>query len=157
VSGPSTAREALIAEALGQLAELTARVEAVLPALDRARCALIEANAALLGRLETLEGRASDLADGVINGAKQRAVEDVARHADAAARQSALRQVQAMNAAAGVLFARELEPRLQRLAASLQRLGERVESPWERWLIHAATVMTSCVVTGAALLYVLRP
>lgn len=149
---PTTAREALLAEALGELVQLTERVELLLPALERTRAALLEADAALLARLDALDGKAAAVGES----AKQRALDDIARHADAVARQSAVRQAQAMSAAAGVLFSREVEPRLQRLAASLQRLSQRVERPWERWLIHAATVTTSCVVTGAVMVFVLR-
>jgi hypothetical protein len=149
---PTTAREALLAEALGELLQLTERVESLLPALDRTRTALLEADAALLARLEALDSKAVAIGES----AKQRAIEDLTRHADAVARQSAVRQAQAMSAAAGVLFTREVEPRLQRLSLSLQQLGQRVERPWESWLIHAATVTTSCVVTGAVTVFVLR-
>jgi hypothetical protein len=149
---PTTAREALLAEALGELLELTERVESLLPALERTRAALLEADAALLARLEALDSKAVAIGES----AKQRAIDDLTRHADAVARQSAVRQAQAMSAAAGVLFTREVEPRMQRLSLSLQQLGQRVERPWERWLIHAATVTTSSVVTGAVMIFVTR-
>jgi hypothetical protein len=149
---PTTAREALLAEALGELMQLTERVELLLPALERTRSALVEADATLVARLEALDGQAAAIGER----AKQRAIDDLARHADAVARQSAVRQVQAMSAAAGVLFTREVEPRLQRLSLSLQQLGQRVERPWERWLIHAATVTTSSVITGAVTVFVMR-
>jgi predicted PurR-regulated permease PerM len=61
-----------------------------------------------------------------------------------------------MSAAAGVIFTREFEPRLQRLAGSLQQLAQSIDQPLERWLIHALTVMTSCVVTVAVMMFLLR-
>jgi hypothetical protein len=149
---PTTAREALLAEALGELVQVTQRLEVLLPALERTRAALVKADAALLARFDALDGKAVALSET----AKQRAMDDLTRHADAVARQTAVRQANAMSAAAGVIFTREFEPRLQRLAGSLQQLAQSIDQPLERWLIHALTVMTSCVVTVAVMMFLLR-
>lgn len=153
MNGPTSAREALMAEAIGDLARLIDRVELLVPALDRARLALAEADAALVARINALDAGMAAITEN----AKKKTVEHLARHADAVALRSAEQQTRAMADAARAMFSREVEPALQRLASSLQRLAERADHPWERWLVHAATGTTACVVTWAAALFVLRP
>lgn len=148
---PTTAREALVAEAIGDVARLLDRVESLVPLLDRTRLALAEANATLVEQVDALEGRMAT----ITQTAKVKTVEHLARHADAVAMRSTEQQTRAMTEAARAIFGAEVEPALQRLARSLQHLAERVDRPWERWLVHAATVTTSCAVTWAAALYVL--
>ena len=153
MNAPTTAREALIAEAIGDVARLIDRVELLVPALDRARLALAEADAALVARVDALDGRMVAITEN----AKKKTVEHLARHADAVAVRSTEHQTRVMAEAARAIFAKEVEPVLQRLASSLQRLVEQAERPWARWLVHAATVTASCVVTWAAALFILRP
>jgi hypothetical protein len=50
MSHPSTAREAFIVETIGEVAALLDRVEAVTPALDASRLALVSASAELAGQ-----------------------------------------------------------------------------------------------------------
>lgn len=153
MNAPRTAREALIAEAIGDAAQLIERVESLLPALDRTRAALVQADAVLAVQLDALEGRMTAITEN----AKKRTVEYLARYANTVAARSSEQQIRVMSDAARSLFAREVEPTLQRLAASLQRVAERADRPWERWFVHAATVTTSSVVTWAVTVYVLRP
>ena len=59
----STAREALIVEAIGDVVGLLDRLEALAPILDGSRQAAVEASAELSGALEALEGRMAAVSD----------------------------------------------------------------------------------------------
>lgn len=109
---PTSAREALIAEALGDIAMLLARVDAVTPALHTACDAVDEASA-------RMEARASQMDDKVrilTEVATEVAVKHIARRTEDRARSVAELQTRAMEAAARELFQRELTPALQRLS-----------------------------------------
>jgi hypothetical protein len=145
MNGPSSAREALIAEALGEMAELLDRVEAVAPVLDCTRLALINASTALAGQVRAFESRMA----GITENAKVRAVKHIARRTEEIARDSTEAQTRAMEEAARALFRTEVGPALQRVAMPLQHLVDLARQsacPWQYWLMHAATaVMTSAL------------
>ena len=148
---PSTAREALIAEALGDVARLIDRVEALTPAMDRARQALAQANAQWVHRVIGFEGRMAAITEN----AKTKAIEHIARRTDEVARRSLDQQTLAMTEAARALFNAELGQALQRITTSLQPLVERVERPWELWLTYAATAAAASAATWAVTIYLL--
>jgi hypothetical protein len=146
MSGTSSAREALIAEALGEMAELLDRLEAVAPALDASRLALINASTELAGQVTAFESRMA----GVTENAKTQAVKHIARRTDELARGTLDAQKQAMEEAARMLFRTEVGPALQRVAAPLQHLADlahRGARPWDSWLTHAATAAVSAALT----------
>lgn len=148
MNGTSSAREALIAEALGEIAELLDRVEAVAPALDTSRQALINASTDLAGQVTAFESRMT----GIAETAKVQAVKHIARRTDEIARSSAEAQTRAMEEAARMLFRTELGPALQRVAMPLQHLAElahRGAHPWRHWLTHAATAVLASGLTWA--------
>lgn len=145
---PSTAREAFIVETLGEVAALLDRVEAVAPALDASRLALINASTELAGQVTAFESRMA----GITENAKVQAVKHIARRTDEIARGSAETQTRAMEEAARMLFRTEVGPALQRVAMPLQHLADlahRGARPWERWLTHAATAVVASVLTWA--------
>ena len=145
---PSTAREALIAETIGEIAALVDRVEALAPALDASRLALVQASAELASQIIAFEHRMTATTEN----AKVQAVKHIARRTDDMARSSLAEQTGAMEAAAREMFRAELGPALQRLVMPLQHLADlahRGTYPWERWLTHAATAAVASAITWA--------
>jgi len=149
VNRPTTAREALIAEALGDVAQLVDRVEALAPAMDEARQALDQTSAALARQAEAFERRMSALAEN----AQTLAVRHIARRTAALTRESMDAQSRAMADAARALFAAEIHPALQHLALPLRQMVARMNRPWLTWLSHAATAVVSSIITSAVILY----
>jgi hypothetical protein len=136
---PSTTREALIIEALGEAAKLIRQVEALAPALDVSRQALADAHSGLAGQLATFEAQVATLTER----AKVVAVKHILARTDEAARRSVDLQSRAMADAARVAFGAELGAALQRL----KTLNESPERPWEQWLTHAAAAATASAAT----------
>jgi len=146
MSGASTVREAFIVETIGEVAALIDRVEAVAPALDASRLALINASAELAGQVAAFESRMA----GVTENAKVQAVKHIARRTDEIARGTLDAQTRAMEEAARMLFRIEVSPALQQVAMPLQHLAElahRGARPWDRWLTHAATAVVASALT----------
>lgn len=144
-----SAREALIAEALGDLAHLLERAEALQPAMLESRQALLDAHAQLAQQLATFEAQVV----GFTEHAKGHTAKHIQARTDEATRQLVRLQTKAMSEAAQVLFKEEIHPTLQRLAAPMYQLLHRVEHPWEGWLTHAATVVVTSSVTCTLTLY----
>lgn len=146
MNGTSSAREALIAEALGEVAALLDRVESVGPALDGSRLALIHASTELASQVTAFESRMA----GITENAKVQAVKHIARRTEEIARGSAEAQTRAMEEAARMLFRTEVGPALQRVAVPLQHLADlahRGDHPWQHWLTHAATAVVASGLT----------
>ena len=143
MSHPGTVREALIAEAIGDLARLLDRAEALQPAIVESSQALVDAHAQLADQLAAFDAHVSALTEK----AKVQAVKHILLRTDEAARQTVEAQTRAMAEAARALFRTEVEPALQRLVMPLRQLVERLDRPWERWLIHAATAVTASAAT----------
>ncbi|MBX3620811.1 MAG: hypothetical protein KF891_12630 [Rhizobacter sp.] len=136
---PNTTREALIVEALGEVAKLIRQVEALAPALDHSRQALADAHSALSGQLAAFENQVVALAER----AKVVAVKHILARTEEAARQSADLQSRAMADAARVAFGADLGAALQRLQSLHERPGRRLE----QWLTHAAAAATASAAT----------
>lgn len=139
MTNPSTTREALLVEALGEAAKLLRQVEALAPALDRSRQALADAHSGLTGQLAAFESQVAALTEK----AKVQAVKHILTRTDEAARRSSDRQSRAMADAARVAFGAELGAALQRLQSLHERPGRR----WEQWLTHAAAAATASAAT----------
>lgn len=153
MSDRATAREALIAEAIGDVAKLLREVEAVAPALDETCQALLLANTSLRDELSGFERRMAAITEN----AKTVTAKHLAARADEAARRSIDQQSRAMADAARVAFGAELGATLQRLQATLQPLIERRVQRWghwETWLTHAAAAALAAGATWALALYV---
>ena len=143
---PSTARDALMIEALGDMASLMDRVEASKAALDQTRLGLVKANTELAARAAAFEARMAAITEN----AKTIAVEHIARRTGEIAHRSNRDQVQAMTEAARILFNAELGPTLNGLVSSLRPLIKRFDQPWQAWLMHGATAAVSSVLSGLA-------
>lgn len=150
MTDPATAREALIVEAIGDVAKLLREVEAVAPALDQTCQALLLANASLRDELSGFERRMAAITEN----AKTVTAKHLAARADEAARRSIDQQSRAMADAARVAFGAELGATMQRLQATLQPLIERQARRWETWMTHAAAAAVASGATWALALYV---
>lgn len=109
---PTSAREALIAEALGDIATLLARVDALTPALNTSCDAVEQASARMEARASQMDEKIRVLTEV----ATEVAVKHITRRTEDRARGVAELQTRAMEAAARELFKRELTPALQRLS-----------------------------------------
>jgi hypothetical protein len=143
---PNTAREALIAEALGEVARLLDRVEALPLAMRDATQAMTRASDELGGQLGTFEHRMTAISEH----AKTVVLEHIARRSNELTRRSLDEQSQAMSNAARTLFTTEFGASQHRLAALLQPVAERLQRPWDSWLTHAATAAAASAATWAA-------
>lgn len=115
MSVPSSAREALIAETLGEMAAILERVEAVKPMLAEACAAVAQASASLAAQAAAMEARVTTVADV----AAAHSVKHITRRADELLRASAEVETRSMEIAARKLFRDELAPVLQRLSRAL--------------------------------------
>lgn len=146
---PSTAREALIVEAIGDVAQLIDRAEALTRAMEQSRQTLVQTGAQLASQLAGFESRMAAITDN----AKIQAVQHIARRTNELALRLRDEQTRAMAEAARSLFATELGPTLQRLAVPLQHLVNRLERPWDHWLTHAATAAVASAATWVLAVY----
>jgi hypothetical protein len=121
MADPSTAREALMAEALGEVGRLIRQVEGLEPVLRQSCQAVMQANALLNDALADFESRMAAVAEN----AKSRAIKHVAAQIDAAARRSIEQQSRAMADAARVAFGAERGMTMQRLQSALQPVIDR--------------------------------
>jgi len=150
MNSPATAREALIVEAIGEVAKLLQDVEALTPVLNDSCRALQEANTSLRDELASFERRIAAIAEN----AKTQTVKYIATRAGEAAGRSVDQQSRAMADAARVAFGAELGATMQRLQTMLQPLLERREQPWDRWLTHVAAAAVGSAATWTLALYV---
>lgn len=150
MTDPATAREALIVEAIGDVAKLIREVEALAPALDETCQALQQANTSLRDELTGFENRIAAITEN----AKTQTVKHLAARADEATRRSIDQQSRAMADAARVAFGAELGATMQRLQATLQPLIERPQRRWERWLTHVAAAAAAAAATWLLALHV---
>ena len=143
-----TAREELMAVAIGDLGALLDRVETLAPQLDASRLELLRTSTDLAEKVEAYSRRMDELTEN----AKVQAVKHIARGADEMARGTVDTQTRAMAEAARVVFRNEIGPTLQQVtlplreAAAMARKGAR---PWEGWLLHAATAVLASAISWA--------
>ena len=140
---PSTAREALLAEAIADVVQLLQSADDVCARLSSASAGLQQADANLREHLAAFESRMSVISET----AKTFAVKHIAARADEAARRVIDAQTRAMTDAARVAFGAELGAMVQRLRPLPAPLRERQASLWEKWLVPAATAAASSAAT----------
>lgn len=145
MSPPSSAREALIAELMGEVSTLLDRMDALVPALNATCDAVTRASADINARAAEADGRVAALTEA----AKTHAVRHIARRTEELARRSAEAQTKAMQVAAQQVFRTELAPTLGQL-----KLMSGLRSQWRA---HAATAVSSSVITAALTMYLLTP
>ena len=143
MSEPTTAREALIVEALGEVALLLDRIESLTSSMEVGRLDLANASAHLDSRLKAFEVGTTSVAQQV----QVKAIEHIIRGTGKATSDSIESQARAMKTAARLAFSAEVDSNLARLTHTLQQVLHRVERPWDLWLTHAATAAVSAAFT----------
>jgi hypothetical protein len=141
-----TAKEALIAEALGDLNLLLKRLEAVVPLVDGTRKTLIKSTEMVSREIAGFAPQMKEFTDyAKIQTAKQidRTVMEVTQRAKEM-------QVQAMREAALDMFKKEFHPTVNQVIARLEhlaRLAQPRPNPWMPCLTHGASFMTGAALT----------
>ena len=148
----TTAREVLIAEAIGDVGRLLDRIDPLLQAMEDARRGLADAKAGLDGRLDEFEAQV----DAFTERAKGRIVEHVTRRSHEIVAQSNAAQTQAMRQAARQLFDEEVGPTLRRLTEALRQIVEKTLRPRDGWPTLVATALASATVTWGATVFLHR-
>lgn len=141
-----TEREAMLFEAIDDVAALMERLQALLLATEDSRAAMLQAHDSLAAQIRAAENRLT----AVTEHAKTEAVKYIARKTQEAGRTTIDAQVRALGEAGRELFRTELGPALQAVRIPLQHVAEmarRGAHPWHTWLTHAATALVSCSVT----------
>jgi hypothetical protein len=140
MSPPSSAREALIVELMGEVSALLDRVDALVLTLNTTCDAVNLASANLEARATQVEVRLASLTEA----AKSQAVRHIARRTQELAQRLAENQTKAMHMAAQAAFRTELAPALGQLKPML--------SVRNQWWSHAATAACSSLVTAALIM-----
>lgn len=145
-----TAREELMAVAIGDLGTLLDRFEKLAPQLEASRMELLSTSTELAERVEAYSKRMDEITEN----AKLQAVKHIACRADEMARRTVDTQTRAMEEAARVVLRNEIGPTLQRVTLPLQEvvaMARKGARPLEGWLLHAATaVLSSAISWGMA-------
>ncbi|MGQ3050261.1 MAG: hypothetical protein ACT6S0_00620 [Roseateles sp.] len=144
----SSAREALIAELLGEVAALLNRVDTLLPALQEQCDAVTRAGVGLEERAAKTEAHIAAIA----GAASTHAVKHIARKADEMARSTVDAQTRAIQAAAHELFRTELSATLRQVTAAMDKAQQRTRV---RWWSYAATAIGTSLVSCAFTAYLL--
>jgi hypothetical protein len=142
---PETAREALIVEALGEVALLLVQVEKLRQSMEPARVALSDASALLAERLVAFEAGMSAITQQV----RASTIEHIVRRSNEAASRSIEQQARAMNSAARLAFSAEADSNLAHLIESLEKFLLESKRSRHRWLSHAATAFVASALTSA--------
>ena len=143
-----TAREELMAVAIGDLGALLDRIETMAPQLDASRMELLRTSTELGEQVEAYSRRMNEITEN----AKVQAVRHIARRADEMARGTVDTQTRAMAEAARMVFHNEIGPTLQRVTLPLQEVAAMARKgarPWERWLLHTATAVLASAISWA--------
>lgn len=148
MSDPVAAREALIVEAIGDVAQLVQDVHALTPALDPRCQDIAKATNDLEQSLAAFEDRISAIADN----AKTQTIRYLVARTEEAARKSIDQQSRAMADAARVAFGMELGAALQRLNAAMQPVIDGSQRRWQSWLTHAAAAAAASALTWVTIL-----
>ena len=150
MSQQTTAREALIAEALGEIALLIARVDTLSPELQAACESIDRARADMQAQASQLDGKISHLSEV----ATEMAVRHIARRTEGLARNTMANQTRAMEAAARQIFNAELPTALRRLSETLAVARTPRTTIRRSWTL-AATAGAASLASAALTAYVM--
>lgn len=149
--GPSTAREALIIEAIGEVARLIRQVEDLAPDMQETCQALHRADAHLHKHLAGFEARMAAISEH----AKTQTVQHLETRMNATAQQFAARLCGALADAAQQAFQDQVGATvkrqqyvLQELEALLRGLKQQRAERWVPWATHTATALLTALLTS---------
>ena len=148
----STAREALIAELLGDVADLVKRVESLNKSMGKAQEAMTSAARLLDCRVEPFRHALA----AEIEKTKDIAIKAFIHQTNQVALLEQKKQRDAMAEAARASMEAEVGTPLRQFASTLQALVRQAQRPWDTLLVHAANTMTSAVASGLLVLYFWR-
>lgn len=147
------AREALVAEALGDISELLDRVEALAPTLNSTCEAVTQASKQLEAQVAALESRMKRLAEH----AQDVAVKHIAQRTRELMHAAAEAEHQSMAALARALFLSELNPSLQSLLRAANDCARYQSSPRINWWACALSAVASAILVGILAIQMLSP
>lgn len=139
MSRATTAREALVAELIGDLAELLDRLERLTPAINEARQEMTDAAWSLGSRIEAIQAKMTAAAEN----SETVAVRHIAQRLHESSEKSVREQKEAMTLAAREIIKEEVRPPLVEFAKTLQGLVARANRPWAVWWTYVATAGAS--------------
>ncbi len=143
---PSTAKEALIAEALGDMATLLERIEKLGPVMDISHRQLVQISKDLIREVSMFETRMTDFRFKTIDVAARQ----IDQRTDEAATRILNAQIAAMQSAARDMFNKEVHPVVNRTIAQLEHLARPAQpdqNRWLPWLTHSAAFVTGAALT----------
>ena len=143
---PTTVKEALIAEALGDMAGLIDRLEKLAPVMSTAHQALVQSSHALVSEVSMFEFRMSDISRNAV----ELCVKQIEQKASGACAKSLNSQILAMQSAAREMFNKEFHPVVNRTVTQLEylaRLAQPGQNRWWPWLTHSAAFVTGAALT----------
>jgi ABC-type transporter Mla subunit MlaD len=146
----STAREALVAELIGDLATLIERVDTLTPAIDDARLKMTTAAHELAAGVAPFRAHMVDIAAQT----QKTSVQYILSRTNETAAKLLEVQTQAMTTSARAIVDKEVGPPLRELATNLEQLVASTHRPWDVWALHAATAMVSAICSAMLVLYV---
>ena len=152
---PSNLREALLADALGDLHKLLDRADKLVPAIDEARKAIDDGRKALdesrKAMVTTMRGMSAEgeaVKRQVVAEAentKKANIRYLGDNTKQLVAELVIRQTKTMSDTARSLVEKEVGPKLIDLAARLEKQADRANDPWRDWLAHACTGILSAV------------
>lgn len=150
MSDPHNTREALMAEAVGDVGRMMRELAALVPMLEESRGAFLQAKDELSEALSGFETRVN----AITNNAKAQTVKYMVMKADEVTKRSIDEQGRAMADAARVALGAEVGAMMQRWQATLQPVLRQLRTRrWEAALTHAATAVIASAATLALTLY----
>ena len=154
MSGPRTTREALIAEALGDLGRMIDQTQALVPLMNDARQALVDAHEQLLH--EAAEQRTSfeQQLGTLAERAKTQIVTHIVARADEAYQRKVREQEAQAREAIRALLAAEVDLAAKRLAASRRALSVSQGHLYEAALSHLAVTVARSALTWLVLTWI---
>ena len=143
MSDPVAAREALIIEAIGEVANLLDSIQRLTPEIQEVGREIGRANEGLVNSLAAFESQVIALTERT----KVHTVKHILARTDEAARQSIESQARAMADAARVAFGAEIGGALHRMQSTSQRVVEPTGWRWDQWLTHLAAAAIAAAAT----------
>ena|GEM_PF-1041358 len=147
MNDPRTTREALIAEALGDLGLLIGQTHALLPLMNGAREALVDAHGQLLREAAAQRASFEQQLAQVGDRAKTQVVDHVVARADELYRRKLREQEGIAREAVRALLAEEVDQAAQRLAATRRELSVSKDRLFEAVLSHLAVAVAGSALT----------